>query len=77
MPEPHAALITTASLGYIGMGAQPPSAEWGAMLSQARDYFLNAWWLTFFPGLAIFVTVLAFNLVGDVLVRILDPRGSR
>jgi peptide/nickel transport system permease protein len=62
-----AALITTASLGYIGMGAQPPSAEWGAMLSQARDYFLNAWWLTFFPGLAIFLTVLIFTAAGELL----------
>ncbi|MFT4037022.1 MAG: ABC transporter permease [Thermomicrobiales bacterium] len=62
-----AALITTASLGYIGMGAQPPSAEWGAMLSQARDYFLNAWWLTFFPGLAIFLSVLIFTAAGELL----------
>ena len=61
-----AALVTTASLGYIGMGAQPPSAEWGAMLSQARSFFLNAWWLTAFPGLAIFLTVLIFNAVGDL-----------
>jgi len=62
-----AALITTASLGYIGMGAQPPSAEWGAMLSQARDYFLNAGWLTFCPGLAIFLTVLIFTAAGELL----------
>ena len=62
-----AALITTASLGYIGMGAQPPSAEWGAMLSQARDYFLNAWWLTFFPGLAIFLSVLIFTAAGELV----------
>jgi peptide/nickel transport system permease protein len=61
-----AALVTTASLGYIGMGAQPPSAEWGAMLSQARSFFLNAWWLTAFPGLAIFLTVLIFNTAGDL-----------
>jgi peptide/nickel transport system permease protein len=61
-----AALVTTASLGYIGMGAQPPSAEWGAMLSQARSFFLNAWWLTAFPGLAIFLTVLIFNAAGDL-----------
>jgi peptide/nickel transport system permease protein len=67
-----AALVTTASLSYIGMGAQPPSPEWGAMLNQARQYFLNAWWLTFFPGLAIFVTVLIFNFFGD-LVRAALP----
>jgi len=68
----RAALVTTASLSYIGMGAQPPSPEWGAMLNQARQYFLNAWWLTFFPGLAIFVTVLIFNFFGD-LVRAALP----
>jgi peptide/nickel transport system permease protein len=62
-----AALVTTASLGYIGMGAQPPSPEWGAMLSQGRSFFLNAWWLTAFPGCAIFLTVLILNGAGDVV----------
>jgi peptide/nickel transport system permease protein len=62
-----AALVTTASLSYIGMGAQPPSPEWGAMLNQARSFFLNAWWLTAFPGLAIFLTVLIFNAAGDLV----------
>ena len=60
-----AALVTTASLSYIGMGAQPPSPEWGAMLNLGRAFFLNAWWLTAFPGLAIFLTVLLFNAAGD------------
>jgi peptide/nickel transport system permease protein len=59
-----AALVTTASLSFIGMGAQPPSPEWGAMLSDGRSFFLNAWWLSAFPGLAIFVTVLLWNAVG-------------
>ena len=62
-----AALVTTASLSYIGMGAQPPSPEWGAMLNVARSFFLNAWWLTAFPGLAIFLTVLLFNAAGDLV----------
>jgi peptide/nickel transport system permease protein len=59
-----AALVTTASLSFIGMGAQPPSPEWGAMLSDGRAFFLNAWWLSFFPGLAIFLSVLLFNAAG-------------
>jgi peptide/nickel transport system permease protein len=59
-----AALVTTASLSFIGMGAQPPSPEWGAMLSDGRAFFLNAWWLSAFPGVAIFVTVLLFNAIG-------------
>jgi peptide/nickel transport system permease protein len=62
-----AALLTTATLGYLGVGAQPPSSEWGAMLAQGRQFFLEAWWLTGFPGLAIFVTVLIFNGAGERL----------
>jgi peptide/nickel transport system permease protein len=62
-----AALLTTATLGYLGVGAQPPSSEWGAMLAQGRQFFLEAWWLTGFPGLAIFVTVLIFNAAGERL----------
>ena len=62
-----AALLITASLGYLGLGAQPPSSEWGAMLAQGRQFFLEAWWLTGFPGLAIFVTVLIFNNAGERL----------
>jgi peptide/nickel transport system permease protein len=59
-----AALLTTATLGYLGVGAQPPSSEWGAMLAQGRTFFLEAWWLTGFPGLAIFATVLVANAAG-------------
>lgn len=62
-----AALLITASLGYLGVGAQPPSSEWGAMLAQGRQFFLEAWWLTGFPGLAIFITVLIFNSAGERL----------
>jgi peptide/nickel transport system permease protein len=65
-----AALVTTASLSFIGMGAQPPSPEWGAMLSDGRSFFLNAWWLSAFPGLAIFLTVLLWNAVGRRLQRV-------
>jgi peptide/nickel transport system permease protein len=62
-----AALLTTTTLGYLGVGAQPPSSEWGAMLALGRQYFLDAWWLTGFPGLAIFLTVLIFNAAGERL----------
>jgi len=69
-----AALITTASLGYIGMGAQPPSAEWGAMLSVGRSYLRETPWLMIVPGLAILFTVISLNLIGDALRDALDPR---
>lgn len=62
-----AALLTTATLGSLGVGAQPPSSEWGAMLAMGRQFFLDAWWLTGFPGLAIFLTVLIFNAAGERL----------
>lgn len=67
-----AALLTTATLGYLGVGAQPPSSEWGAMLAMGRQFFLDAWWLTGFPGLAIFLTVLIFNAAGERLKAKLD-----
>ncbi|MFZ4614592.1 MAG: ABC transporter permease [Rectinemataceae bacterium] len=68
------AIMATAGLSYIGLGAQPPSPEWGAMLNAARSYIREAWWLTFFPGLAIFIAVLCINLLGDGLRDALDPR---
>ncbi len=61
------ALVTTSSLSFIGMGAQPPTPEWGAMVSLGRKYILDYWWLSTFPGAAIFVTVLIFNNVGESL----------
>jgi glutathione transport system permease protein len=67
-------ILTAASLSFIGLGAQPPSPEWGAMLAGARDLIDTAPHVTFFPGLAIFVTVLAFNLLGDGLRDALDPK---
>jgi peptide/nickel transport system permease protein len=59
------ALVTTSSLSFIGMGAQPPAPEWGSMVSQGRKYLLDYWWISTFPGLAIFVTVLVFNSLGE------------
>jgi len=67
-------ILTAASLSFLGLGAQPPTPEWGLMISTSRNYFLNAWWYSIFPGLAIFITVLVFNLVGDGLREVLDPR---
>lgn len=61
------ALVTTSSLSFIGMGAQPPSPEWGSMVSQGRKYILDYWWISTFPGAAILLTVLVFNSVGEAL----------
>jgi len=68
------ALVTTAGLSFIGLGAQAPTPEWGAMVGVGRRYFLSAWWVATFPGLAIFVTILALNLLGDALQDILWSR---
>lgn len=68
------AILAAASLGFIGLGARPPSPEWGAMISVARNYMPDFWWYSLFPGAAIFLTVLGFNLLGDGLRDILDPR---
>lgn len=68
------AILAAASLGFIGLGARPPSPEWGAMISIARTYMPDWWWYSVFPGAAIFLTVLGFNLLGDGLRDILDPR---
>ena len=68
------AILTAASLSFLGLGAQPPSPEWGAMLSSGRDYISTAPFVAIFPGIAIFITVLAFNLLGDGLRDALDPK---
>ena len=68
------AILAISGLSYIGLGAQPPSPEWGSMLSQARLYLQRAWWITTFPGLAIMMAVMAINLIGDALRDALDPR---
>ena len=71
------AILSAAGLSYLGLGAQPPTPEWGAMLSEARAYLRSAWWMATFPGLAIMTVVLAFNLLGDGLRDLLDPRLRR
>jgi len=68
------AVLIGAALSFLGVGAQPPTAEWGIMLSEGRQFMRSAWWVMAFPGLAITVTVLAANLVGDGLRDALDPR---
>ena len=68
------AILAGASLSFLGLGAQPPIPEWGAMLSQGRQYMHNGWWIMAFPGIAITLTVMAANLVGDGLRDALDPR---
>lgn len=68
------AIISSAALSFLGLGAQPPTAEWGLMLSQGRSFLRTATWVTTFPGIAIMVTVMAINLLGDGLRDVLDPR---
>jgi peptide/nickel transport system permease protein len=68
--------LDSAGLSFLGLGIQPPTAEWGSMLNDARDYWLNAPWALLFPGLAISITVLGFNLLGDGLRDALDPRSN-
>ncbi len=67
-------ILAAASLSFIGLGARAPSIEWGLMAASSRSQFLDHWWTAFFPGLAIFVTVLAINLVGDGIRDVLDPK---
>ena len=71
------AILDAAALGFLGLGAQPPASEWGTMLADAREFVLRAWWVVTFPGLAILVAVLAFNLLGDGLRDALDPKLRR
>lgn len=69
-------ILTAAGLGFLGLGAQPPTPEWGAMTSSGRAYILDHWWLITVPGTAIFVVSLAFNLLGDGLREVLDPKSE-
>lgn len=71
------AILDAAALGFLGMGAQPPAPEWGTMLAESREFILRAWWVVTFPGLAILISVLAINLVGDGLRDALDPKLRR
>jgi peptide/nickel transport system permease protein len=68
------AILATSSLSFIGLGAQPPTPEWGSMINSARSHFQDAWWFITFPGMALAITVLGFNLLGDGLRDFLDPR---
>jgi peptide/nickel transport system permease protein len=71
------AILAVASLGFIGIGVKPPTPEWGSLLSVARNYMPDMWWMAIFPGLAIFVAVFGFNLLGDGLRDVFDPRARR
>jgi dipeptide transport system permease protein len=71
------AILDAAALGFLGLGAQPPTPEWGTMLADALQFYARAWWLLTFPGIAILVTVMAFNLLGDGLRDALDPKLRR
>jgi peptide/nickel transport system permease protein len=70
-------ILTAAGLGFLGLGAQPPSPEWGAMIAAGRQYVLDQWWVAAAPGAAIFLISLAFNLLGDGLRDALDPKGVK
>jgi peptide/nickel transport system permease protein len=67
-------ILTAAGLGFLGLGAQPPLPEWGTMISTGRRYILDSWWVPAIPGVAIFLVSLAFNLLGDGLRDVLDPK---
>ncbi len=71
------AILEAAALSFLGLGVQPPTPDWGLMVSEGKDYFLNYWWYPVFPGLAIFITVMAFNLLGDAVREVIDPRLRR
>ena len=73
------AIVIGSSLGFLGLGAQPPTSEWGTMVSEGRNYLRRQWWISAFPGATIALAVLALNTLGDALRDLLDPRirGSR
>ncbi len=71
------AILILSGLSFIGLGAEPPTAEWGAILTRSRDYLIGYWWYPTFPGLAIFMTSMAFNFLGDAFRDVLDPRGRK
>jgi peptide/nickel transport system permease protein len=70
-------ILTAATLGFLGLGAQPPVPEWGRMISESREFLPDAWWYATAPGLAIFLVVMGFNMLGDGLRDILDPKIRR
>ncbi len=67
-------ILQAAGLSFVGLGSQPPTPEWGRMLTEGRDYLRDAWWISTFPGIAIMITVFGVNLLGDGLRDVLDPR---
>jgi peptide/nickel transport system permease protein len=71
------AILWSAALSFLGMGAQPPTPEWGAMLADGREFMQDAWWIATFPGLAIMVTVIGFNFFGDAVRNALDPKTEK
>lgn len=71
------AVLSAAGLSFLGLGAQPPSPEWGALIDEGKKYIFQAWWVVFFPGIAILATVVGFNLMGDSFQDLLDPKKSK
>jgi peptide/nickel transport system permease protein len=69
-------ILTAAGLGFLGLGAQPPTPEWGAMISLGRQYLIDQWWVPTIPGIAILVVSLGFNLLGDGLRDVFDPKSG-
>ena len=70
-------ILVAAALGFLGLGAVPPTPEWGLMIAESQRYLPSGWWISVFPGVAILLTVLAFNLIGDSLRDAIDPRLRR
>jgi len=68
------AILSSAALSFLGLGAQPPTPEWGLMIASSREFVTSAWWIVTFPGIAVLLTVLGFNLLADGLRDVLDPR---
>jgi peptide/nickel transport system permease protein len=70
-------ILTAAGLGFLGLGAQPPQPEWGAMVASGRNFIIDQWWVATMPGIAIFLVSLGFNLLGDGLRDVLDPKAAK
>jgi peptide/nickel transport system permease protein len=70
-------IVTQAALSFLGLGLQPPTADWGGMIAESQNYYTVAWWFVAFPGLALLITTLAFNLFGDGVRDAFDPRAGR
>jgi peptide/nickel transport system permease protein len=76
MTDMALAILLGSSLGYLGLGAQPPTAEWGVLIAAGKNFMTTAWWISVFPGIAITITGLGFSLVGDGIADLLRPRGG-